>query len=283
MITFNVPPGIGDAVFLFQKLIHTGQKFNFNICDSNPRRGKQIFDLMPSVVQSAKYKPLHLKNLLLTSVHFDVKFFERIKDNEVHNFSFNLSLDSGSHISNLLPDLQTTYKLLPFETSQYKERAFINHNNIIGVYCSAYKNNQNWGGWSVNNWLNICKMFYNYYDNNNKPIFVLLGADFDTDLTTNLKSELDKIGYENKLFLGDDLGLVIEVIKQFNHFLAFPSGLPILAYTYNVPTTMLYPEKLYKLMYAWVSNKKEDNKHYNPQLWDEEKKIFQTIINADLL
>ena len=57
MRKITVNAGIGDNIWLFQKLLNQKEKFDFILPDGNPQRGKQIFDLVPDLSNSVTYQP----------------------------------------------------------------------------------------------------------------------------------------------------------------------------------------------------------------------------------
>lgn len=285
MITFKVPSGIGDNIWLFQKLLSTGQKFHFQIADTKPQRGKQIFDLMPQLVESVKYVPMNIRECLRESCTNNGAKFSDLDPNGEYFLSFNTALDNGTHITDLFPDLNIQYTYLPFKTDDYTSNAFNlmqdNSKYYCGIYCSAYKNNKNWGGWSVNDWFNLCKNIADevMQKHHKKTVFVIFGASYDMDLTTELIERLNNSKFLCLPIIDNPLGLVIELISNLKYFVSFPSGLPVIATTLNIDTLMLYPPKLEKLMYSWVDNTTPFYEHYTPMLWSNFKDVFNTIKN----
>ena len=67
MKTFKVCTGIGDNIWLFQKLLNTEEKYKFLIPKNEPQRGKQVFDLLPQI-GTAEYANVSNKDAIEKTV-----------------------------------------------------------------------------------------------------------------------------------------------------------------------------------------------------------------------
>lgn len=253
--TIRVAPGIGDNIWLLQKLINAGERFNFQLNDSHPQRGKQIFDLLPQVAASCEYVPrLHWKHLLRSNIQKSRREWKAIKD-LAFSLTMNEHLEEGYRIETFFPDLETSFRIDWATTEEDKARAqaVCGEESIfkpVGIYASAYSTSRNWGFWDENGWLELIKSIH---EGDPNTYFIIIGAEWDTDLGKNLMGLLDKeeIPYVNTI--GDSLGAVIEIMKRLHYFYAFPSGLGILAPTVDCPVTMFYPPHLEKMINAWAA------------------------------
>jgi hypothetical protein len=135
MRTITVPAGIGDNIWLFQKLVHANERFDFVLPDGKPQRGHQIFELLPEVAASYKYAPGLSYNVLnrnnIQRVH---KEWWEIEQQEFC-LSCNQHLESGKRIEEFLPDLPTAFRINWLTTKSDWERAvsFTTKYNI-GIY-----------------------------------------------------------------------------------------------------------------------------------------------------
>jgi len=273
MRTVKVCAGIGDNIWILQKLVNAGEKFTFEIATDQPRRGKQLFDLLPSLVEEAEYSPhftsLHPMNQDANEYY---KKWSEVPEGEIC-LSANVWLEQGNRIEDYLPDLKTSYEL-PFVTKEYAKTAKKDmpegDTKYIGIYTSSYSSSRNWGFWDEVQW---CELITQLNKGGNYK-FVLIGADFDTDLKTNLAKMLKAVNIPFLTVIGQNLGYVVEVMKRLDYFIAFPSGLPIMSTMLKVPTLMFYPPHLEKLMYAWADPKLIDDQTYTPMNFTEVEYAF---------
>lgn len=255
--TIVVQPGIGDNIWLLQKLINSGEQFHFHLPDGKPQRGKQIFDLLPQVSLSAQYRSgLSYKIIESHNIQRMTNEWKRVKQNYFH-LSCNGWLEQGKRLEGFFADLPITYRLawntvdymkdVQFRLTNFHGEPFADY---IGIYGSAYSTQRAWGFWDEKEWFTLIKLLHIHNPNS---LFVIIGAIWDTDLGQNLIKLLDAAGIPYHNTIGEPLGYVIEVMKRLKYFFSFPSGLGILAPTVKCPVTMFYPPHLEKLMRTWGS------------------------------
>ncbi len=277
MRSIKVCAGIGDNIWILQKLVNAGEKFIFEIASDKPQRGKQIFDLLPSLVEEAEYSPyftsLHPMNQDANEYY---KKWSDVPEGQIC-LSANVWLEQGKRIEDYLPDLETSYKL-PFVTKEYAKTAKKDmpkgDTKYIGIYTSSYSSARNWGFWDEQNW---CQLISLLGEHNSNYKFVLIGADFDTDLNSNLIQMLTALKIPFQTVIGQNLGYVVEVMKRLDYFVAFPSGLPIMSTMLKVPTLMFYPAHLSKMQYAWADPKLIEDHTYHPMLFPDAEDAFSWI------
>lgn len=222
MRTINMPPGLGDGVWILQKLINANERFIFRIPGGDPQRGKQLYDLLPQVSEKAFYdKTLKFRNVKNENVGHGK--WADIKREEM-SLEANTHLEQGKRIEKFLPDLPTSYTL-PYQTTD-KQKAKAKEilrgvKNTIGIYCSTYSGSRNWGTWALAEWLELIELFGTGYT------FVVIGAEYD-DLTMFLYWQLHEKKIPAINTVGQDLGTVIEILKRLDYFIGFPSGLSII-------------------------------------------------------
>ena len=101
MKTFKVCTGIGDNIWLFQKLLNTEEKFKFLIPKNEPQRGKQVFDLLPQV-GTAEYANVSNNDAIEKTVSVNTNFAAIPPDRD-YFLSFNKQLEDGLRIENIFP------------------------------------------------------------------------------------------------------------------------------------------------------------------------------------
>lgn len=263
----RVPPGIGDNIWLLQKLINAKEKFDFQISNLKPQRGKQIFDLLPQVSNSCTY----VDGLRYDSIKQAASGFKKSKWSVIKDKAFalevNSHLEAGKRLEEYLPDLKITYKLPyitdghGFEPWHLPEYNRPTKPKYIGIYTSAYSTVRSWNFWNERQWFDFVQKIHCEF-HPGEVIFVIIGAFWDIDLSANLM----KIFRENNIqyfdTIGKPLNYVIELLKALDYFIGFPSGLSIINETLHKPTMMFYPLHLANLRYAWPEEKRIHDYQY---------------------
>jgi ADP-heptose:LPS heptosyltransferase len=268
MTTIQLPAGIGDAIWVLQKLVHTKQKFHFQLPGGQPQRGKQVFDLLPQLTESCSYVEKlgykHIKHVAKTK-------WEQV--NGLAALSANEHLERGIRIEKYLPDLPTSYTL-DYKTSQENKvvaQELVDNGRFIGIYGSSYSMERSWNGWKEDKWFEFIKLFPKGYT------FVIIGAKWDIDLGGELIKLLEKENIPFVNTIGQPLGVVIEVLKRLEMFIGFPSGLSILNETLAKRTLMFYPPHLNKMINAWPDPERIRSGEYKGCQFCEPVKIFEWI------
>lgn len=272
MRTIRVPPGIGDSIWLFQKLINSGETFHFKLPGSPPQRGKQIFDLLP-LSESCEYGLFKYRDVKRENIQRRIKKWSEVKD---HTFSLSMNdwLEGGNRIEGFFPDLKTSFRI-EYNTSQYNDEAEkLISGQVIGIYGSSYSTSRAWGFWGEAKW---CELIEKLYSENKDFVFCVVGAEFDTDLGEKIIEALTKKDIPFIELIGQPLGLVIEVMKRLKYFFGFPSGLSILNETLGKDGIMFYPPSLEYLMNAWPDPERIENKNYKGCLFCSPDEILKWV------
>lgn len=282
MRTIKVCPGIGDNIWLLMKLVNAGERFIFQLSDGKPQRGKQIFDLFPQVAAGAEYVPgLPYKVIKENNI---ANFLPKFSSINIQDFylSCNEHLEAGHRIEEFLPDLPTTYKLDYVTTNDQHQIAsdFLtpglkNKKRHIGIFGSSYSTTRAWGFWNEDGWFELISKIHKY-DPGYK--FVIIGADWDTDMARNLMSKLEGANIPFVNTVGQDLGTVVEILKHIDYFIGFPSGLSILNETLGKNGVMFYPPHLSKMINAWADPARIQSGDYKGCLFCSPDKIFDWLI-----
>jgi len=275
MRTIKTNPGIGDACWIFQKLINSGEQFNWQIHNGAPQRGKQIFDLLPQLSASCEYVPnLQYSIVGPRNIQKQLPLWKQIRMNDFY-LSANEHLESGKRIETFLPDLPTSYEL-PFQTQQWeaevKER--FKGGPYIGIYASAYSTARNWGFWDEYGWLKLIQSMRGLIP---EATFVLIGAEWDAELAGNLRNLLQRHHIAYISTIGQPLGYVIEMMKMLAYGFYFPSGLGILSGLLHRPSVMFYPVALPKLACTWADPAIIQNGNFKECQFCTPEKIFAWV------
>ena len=246
--------GIGDNVWLIQKLVNAKEEFNWFLPNDSPRRGSQIFELLgkPTVL-TVDYgsfdtgKPLSFNVQAHRSRWCDISFRDFYLQCNNHLL--------GRRIEEFLPDLPTSFEI-EWKTSSCEQalaqRLFpASGPRTIGLYASSYPSSKSWDFWKVPEWVWLATKVRRELGEETR--FVVMGAAYDLDLGRELFDALAALKCDVIPMFGLPLGVIAETLKRLDYFFAFPSGLPILATTVKCPTLMFYPKHLASLMETWAS------------------------------
>ena len=179
-------------------------------------------------------------------------------------FSLNEYLELGKRLENYLCEIPTDFHFDITISDAAKEKAdelLGNKKDYLLLYSSSYKGAAVWKGWNSTDWANFVTLFRESFGDID---VVLMGADWDLDhgeaisgYTSNILNLVGKT----------ELDVAIEIIKRSAYFVAFPSGLPILANVVKKPVWMFYPEHLSGLQYSWACPESIESKDYKASLW----------------
>lgn len=275
--TIRVCAGIGDNIWLIQKLVNAKEQFRFVLPGESPKRGKQIFDLIPSLSVSAKYddgftslEPIH------EGVQRRKNVWAQITEPEFY-LSANEHLEQGHRLETFLPDLDTSFRL-PWATEAWRARAesLCSSDGLqIGLYGSSYSTTRHWGFWGAREWE---KLALGIASSVKDVTFIVIGAEFDGDLTWDLAKLLDKDDLTYRMLVGKPLGLVVEVMKRLDYLFAFPSGIGILAPSVECPTMMFHPKHLEKLIGTWADPVALRTKSYKGLVFCTPERALQVAV-----
>lgn len=266
--------GIGDSIWLLQKLINAGEKFDFHISNGFPQRGKQLFDILPQVAASCEYVDgLPYKTIRETSKQFDGVPFHAITD-KAFSLAVNHHLESGKRLEEFLPDLPITYQL-PYQTAPSDKINPLEDGPLhIGIYISSYHAARSWNFWNEREWYDL---IYKLHSDHPEAVFVFIGAAWDIDLTFNVIKlcSASNISFVNAV--GYTFAASIEVMKQLDYFIGFPSGMCIVNETLHRKTFMFYPYHLKNMMYAWAEEGRIKRRDYVAQLFCTPLEAYRII------
>lgn len=278
--TIKVCAGIGDSIWLFQKLANANEKFHFQIPDGSPQRGKPLFDLLPHIAASAEYVPgLSYTKVDKENAQARKRNWRDIKDREI-SLTANRHLENGNRIEEFLPDLATSFRM-GYATSDKDailagKLLYDKSKRYIGIYTTAYSNARNAGGWIMLQWFKLIRLLHT---KNRDLCFVIIGASYDVGITEELVKELNMAGIMNINTTGQPLPVVIELLKRFSYFVGFPSGLSIINETLGKDGVMFYTEKDKGIINTWAEPGRIKAGYIKECLFCEPAAIYDWIIN----
>jgi len=275
MRTIRTNAGIGDSIWCLMKLFNSDERFNFQIHEGRPQRGKQIFDLLPQVAASCEYVPnLQYSVVGPRNIQRRLPLWKQIKMNDFY-LSANQHLEEGKRIETFLPDLPTSYSL-PFQTQEWEEdiKADFPTGPYIGIYASAYSTVRSWGFWREDGWFLLIRQLQKLIP---EATFVQIGAEWDEDMAGNLTKLLVRNNVRHISTIGKPLGYVIELMKMLDYGFYFPSGLGILSGLLSRPSVMFYPAALPKLQGTWCNPELTHSNTFKECQFTTPEQIFKWV------
>src|ERR1044072_3525536 len=116
--TIKVCAGIGDSIWILQKLINSKEQFHFQIPDGSPQRGKPLYDLLPQIAISSEYVPgLNYSKLNRDNIQNKKRRWVDVSE-KIFALTANSHVEAGMRIEQFLPDLPTSYRLNYMTTAQ---------------------------------------------------------------------------------------------------------------------------------------------------------------------
>ena len=278
--TIKVCAGIGDSIWLLQKLVNANEKFHFQIPEQTPQRGKPLFDLLPHIAASAEYVPgLSYTKIDKDNIQSRKRNWKEIKDREFF-LTANRHLENGNRIEEFLPDLATSFRMGYATTEKDVATAdkllYDKSKRYIGIYTTAYSNARNAGGWVMLQWFKLIRLLH---IKNRDICFVIVGASYDVGITEELVKEMNMAGIMNINTTGQPLPVVIEMLKRFSYFIGFPSGLSIINETLGKDGVMFYTEKDKGIINTWAEPGRIKAGHIKECLFCEPRIIYDWIVN----
>jgi len=250
----KVASGIGDILWIIQKLGNTREKFHWRIAGDNPKRGAQIFDLLPQTVETVMYDSFTGGTALANNIQNNFNSWERISNHGDFFLTINQHFEARpcGWFKDWLPDLPITYYPNYQIASTYKAEAEALLNDPDAQYVLCYGSSvggaRAWGAWQSEEWFMFIKSIRDSYKN---VIPVIVGASWDSDMASRLMTMLDTNGIPYKKMMGLNLATVVQAMKIAKYGVYFPSGLGIIAGTLGVRATMWYPTHLETMAGKW--------------------------------
>lgn len=250
-----LPPGIGDVSWIVSKiwsLPHTqGHPIYLSTPGGKPQRSHQLVELLPSKygIGWAGYTDGRTADVLGQAEDTDLR---ELTPGKWHCVAVNRWLEEGKPLVAWEPWLPIDYhyelSFTPEELQQaeeIREKTAGYYSKLAAVYVSNRDkaNYPTWALWSTEEW---CEVFKTIWEKHGYG-FVLLGAEYDRDRLNDVAAFLGEERIPYGRCVGRPLGVAVELLRLADLFLAYPSGIGILADVVNTPGVMLLPHPLRKM------------------------------------
>lgn len=249
MLTFYVPPGIGDFSAMYAKLCNINREIVIRTANDEPHRLPPFLELLPKI-RDGGYAA-HSAGASLVQTLPPGTDLASLPDGD-YFLAVNEWLEKGGKIAQWIPG-ETTYHYF-MDTAAKKQRidtffreSVLEFTPVVGVYCSAYGNARHWNFWTYEKWREFLERVVVKLPQNTHYIFI--GAEYDVQIAEILHNWMQSVGMNSRLTLGSfHIGETIELLKRLDYFFSFPSGLGFLADVVNTPNMMWFPEHLKPMM-----------------------------------
>lgn len=255
MLTFMVPPGIGDFSAMYSKLCGLNREISIQVTRDGPNRLLPFLDILPNI-KSSGYG-MFGTGITLTHTLPPGTDLQTLPEDK-YFLSINNWLENGGTVDAWIPG-PTDYHF-PFNIPDNLIQAARNTlkevegRPLIGVYTSAYGNARHWGFWGPQDWCKFLKLIYRMVPK--ETVFVFIGAEYDLGISAEVHAMLREEDIPSLYTLGDfHIGSTIELIRHLSYFFIFPSGLGFLADVVNTPNLMWFPEHLKSMRYTFTDPK----------------------------
>jgi hypothetical protein len=247
MLTFYVPPGIGDFSAMYCKLCHIKRAIVIKPAADMPKRLEPFLDILPHI-KNGGYGP-HSTGACLSLTLSPGTELSSLDDGE-YFLSINHWLESGRNVESWIPG-RTDYHYDTLAPEKYINSAKrflepITSVPKVGIYCSAYGNSRHWGFWGPVEWRQFLVLIMGVLPPETQYIFI--GADYDVMISEYLYQWM----VAENLNGHDTMGMfhiasTMELIRNLDYFFVFPSGLGFLADVVRTPHLMWFPGELEKM------------------------------------
>jgi len=280
LLSFRVPPGIGDISWIYSKLAGLGRPLRIEVADSGPRRALPYLELLPLVKESCYVKAPNPANMrggkALPS--WSAEQLVSAASEDIVPIDLNCWLEAGNRIEDFIPNIPTVHHY-PIDIEK-ADGTFAGWGELnarlcfrfVCFYCANADTVRRWHGWKPAQWASLARLLFSQFSLDG---IVLLGAKWDRPFADEVHAALhvrvvDLVG---KLPLAGTL----YIISRSRYLVAFPSGIPILATVLSRPTVMFYPDSLKGLMTSWVPRDVLDDGTYKAMPFCEPERVFEWI------
>jgi len=252
-ITVNVPQGIGDIFWVYQKLAPYFDLIHFKILvtrnDLVQERAAKWLDVLPKTgsiivdcVSHHRYSSIIAKHYSMADVMAAYESGRREID-----YACNLPLEEGKNLYQIDPDypIESTVAIQTVECP-------VVYDNYIAAYVSGGTKELGAireGCWSVNRW---CEFFMRF-DKIFKPglPYLFVGASYDKDVIASISAHIGRYGITSGYYIDSYPANVTYILKKAKFFIGYQSGLNIIADNLGTSQYMVYFHKLLPMMYTW--------------------------------
>lgn len=240
-----VPSGIGDFSWMYSKLVNLSCMLDVEVAQTGgPLRLKPYADILPKIssVSHRKMSWNQLKSIAI-SAETTLEQLDELRRAGPVFMETNSHLEAGRHLKDWLPCLNPIrhhYDVRIPQQDAVDAAKLVPKGPFIALFASSLGTSGAWKTWQQNEWVHLMMLIREHVGDIE---FVLVGAKWDVDLGKLIEAEAKKknLNFTNLVDTTTGrAGMVLHIISLSSYFIAFPSGLGILADVIEAPATMFY-------------------------------------------
>jgi len=282
LLSFRVPPGIGDISWVYSKLAGLGRPLRIEVADSGPRRALPYLELLPLVKESCYVKAPNPAKLTDPAAARragkampDWDSYRLISEASDHTIPIDLNgwLEAGNRIEDFIPNIPTVHHYEMLRPHGLTIPTLLGEwTRSVCFYCANQDTVRRWQGWTPRQWAALAGMLMQSCGIDG---IVLIGAAWDRSFADLVLAQMHVPVRDLVGMLG--LPNTLQVVDWSDYLVAFPSGIPILATVMSRPTVMFYPDSLRGLMTSWVPPDVLEDGTYKAMPFCEPEAVFEWI------
>lgn len=243
-MTVIVASGIGDFSWVWSKICRLDCDFHIRIAQTGgPSRLLPFVELLPKVssvgVVRMNFQQLRSKGV---SACTNLAQLESLRQQGPISIEANTHLETGNRIETFLPEIPIDYHYDIRISKEHVDQALalIPGYPFLCIFTSAVGTAKAWNAWLPNEWANFLIMFR---ENVADIPVVHLGARWDMNMAVEVEklAKLHGLKYVN-LVGKTHIAAALHIMSLSSYFLAFPSGMAVLADVICAPATMFWPK-----------------------------------------
>lgn len=265
-ITLNVPQGIGDIFWVYQKFAPYVGAVNFNVMrigDARPERqtrALRFLKVLPKVkeIRSLDVPPDRYVRVSKSFFSMEKALLRAREFGASVDYGCNFPLERGVRLEEIDPGyaIEETVSL-PVEGSPAPYARYV----VVYVSGDAVLHGINrMGLWSPDQWVQLVKLVYKKYGLD-LPI-VVIGASYDLPAASSVRRALGKFA-DSFLFIDLEWPKVFGLLAGAAFFMGHQSGLNVIADQLGTRQLMLYMESIRPMAYAWCKKA-----HIGPKIFN---------------
>ena len=248
-ITLNVPQGIGDVWWIYQKFSPYAERINFNVFITHnnrvQERAVEWLKLLPKVqnVGTIIASGRHITDFVKMKPHIGEVLNRWARTEYEVEYCCNKWLEDGVRLDAIDPDWEIEWNI-DIKRSRFEDLE-ISQGYTVLFMCKGTKEAKD--TWSLHDWERFCCLFLG-----DRKV-IIIGAVYDDGIANNMRDRLIRNGFDAPTyFVGRSPKDVISLIEHASLFIGFQSGLNVIADNFNVPQLMMYFEYLEAMKTTWV-------------------------------